>query len=52
LIGYGKYGPTEFIRLITINATNTEKEILHFFKVLEEGAKELENKNMLSMIAT
>jgi sulfinoalanine decarboxylase/sulfinoalanine decarboxylase/aspartate 1-decarboxylase len=51
LVGYGKYGPTEFIRLITINATNTEKEILHFFKVLEEGAKELENKNMLSMIA-
>jgi sulfinoalanine decarboxylase len=52
MVGYGKYGPNEFIRLITINSTNTEKEILHFFKVLEEGAKELESKNMLSMIAS
>ncbi len=39
LVGYGKFGETEFVRLVTINATNTREEILRFFKVLEEGAE-------------
>ena len=38
LVGFGKFQDTEFVRLITINANNTEKDILHFFKVLEENS--------------
>ena len=38
LVGFGKFQDTEFVRLITINANNTEDDILHFFKVLEENS--------------
>jgi sulfinoalanine decarboxylase/sulfinoalanine decarboxylase/aspartate 1-decarboxylase len=38
LVGYGKFNDVEFVRLITINANNTEKDILNFFKVLEENS--------------
>jgi sulfinoalanine decarboxylase len=38
LVGFGKFRETEFVRLITINANNTEKDMLHFFKVLEENS--------------
>ena len=37
MVGYGKFGDTEFVRLVTINATNSKEEILNFFKALEEG---------------
>ena len=39
MIGYGKFGDTEFVRLVTINATNSKEEILNFFKALEEGTE-------------
>lgn len=38
LVGFGKFRETEFVRLITINANNTEGDILHFFKVLEKNS--------------
>jgi len=44
LVGYGSFGTDEFIRLITINVQNDPKDILSFFKVLEdfvESNKEL-----------
>ena len=44
LVGYGSFGTDEFIRLITINIQNDPKDILNFFKVLEdfvESNKEL-----------
>ncbi len=41
LVGYGKFRETEFVRLVTINATNGKDEIIKFFKTLEEGAAEM-----------
>jgi len=44
LVGYGSFGADEFIRLVTINVQNHPKDILNFFKVLEnfvESNKEL-----------
>ena len=35
VVGFGDFKNDTFIRLVTINATNTEKDILNFFKVLE-----------------
>ena len=35
MIGYGSYEGKEFVRLVTINSNNSEKEIFEFFKVLE-----------------
>jgi sulfinoalanine decarboxylase len=41
MVGYGKFREDEFVRLVTINAANDKEDILHFFKTLEEGAKDL-----------
>lgn len=35
MVGFGKFKGNEFIRLVSINPENTEKEMLNFFKVLE-----------------
>lgn len=35
MVGFGNFNDDQFIRLITVNATNSENDILHFFKVLE-----------------
>ena len=35
LVGYGSFNGNEFIRLVTINAQNTEADILNFFQTLE-----------------
>jgi len=35
LVGYGAFGENEFIRLVTINAQNDTKDIINFFKTLE-----------------
>jgi len=40
MVGYGEFQKTEFIRLVTINPENTEKEILNFFSVLEDFVSE------------
>ncbi len=36
LVGYGSFRDNEFIRLVTINATNQAEDILNFFKTLED----------------
>lgn len=51
MVGYGKFQEDEFVRLITINANNTEKDILNFFQVLERGAKKIENNQTISSLA-
>ncbi len=40
MVGYGSFQEDEFIRFVTINAQNSKQDILDFFKVLEEFAKE------------
>ena len=40
LVGYGTFDGVEFIRLVTINAQNDEKDILNFFKKMEEFVEE------------
>ncbi|MDG2455765.1 MAG: pyridoxal-dependent decarboxylase, partial [Bacteroidia bacterium] len=39
MVGYGKFREQEFVRLVTINATNGKEEIERFFYVLEAGAQ-------------
>jgi len=40
LVGYGTFGPDEFIRLVTINVQNDREDILNFFKILENFVAE------------
>lgn len=40
LVGFGSFHDTEFVRLVTINATNSETEITNFFKILESFVEE------------
>lgn len=39
MIGFGTFKSTKFIRLITINCQNSEKEVLNVFKIIEDFAK-------------
>ena len=36
VVGFGSFNDDTFVRLVTINANNTKKDILNFFTVLEE----------------
>ncbi|HIP32958.1 MAG TPA: aminotransferase class V-fold PLP-dependent enzyme [Crocinitomicaceae bacterium] len=36
VVGFGSFNDDTFIRLVTINATNSKEDILNFFNVLEE----------------
>jgi sulfinoalanine decarboxylase/sulfinoalanine decarboxylase/aspartate 1-decarboxylase len=40
VVGFGAFNEEEFIRLVTINATNSSKDILNFFKVIEQFVEE------------
>ena len=40
MVGFGNFNENQFIRLITVNATNSENDILHFFEVLEAHVEE------------
>jgi sulfinoalanine decarboxylase/sulfinoalanine decarboxylase/aspartate 1-decarboxylase len=42
LVGYGSFEEDEFIRLVTINATNSNEDILNFFSSLEQFVEENE----------
>lgn len=42
VVGFGAFNEEEFIRLVTINATNSSKDILNFFKVIEQFVEENE----------
>lgn len=39
MIGFGKFLEHEFVRLVTVNAGNTENDIANFFKSLEDFAE-------------
>lgn len=36
VVGFGSFNEDTFVRLVTINATNSKEDILNFFKVMEE----------------
>lgn len=42
LVGYGSFREDRFIRLVTINATNENEDILNFFKTMEKFVTENE----------
>lgn len=42
MIGYGNFKGRDFVRLVTVNSNNSDKEIVNFFKVLEKFAVQLE----------
>ena len=48
VVGFGAFKEDEFIRLVTINATNTKEDILNFFQVLEGFVKE--NQQVLEAV--
>ena len=50
VVGFGAFKEDEFIRFVTINATNTEEDILNFFKVLEGFVKE--NQHVLEAVCS
>ena len=37
MVGFGTFGETEFIRLVTINSSNQKEDIINFFKTLENA---------------
>ncbi|NND63928.1 MAG: aminotransferase class V-fold PLP-dependent enzyme [Flavobacteriaceae bacterium] len=43
LVGYGSFENEEFVRLVTINSQNEKRDILNFFKVIEEFVENNEN---------
>ena len=43
MIGYGSFKGVRFVRLVTINANNSEKDIMNFFEKLEAHAETLLN---------
>jgi len=40
MVGFGSFQGVDFVRLITINSDNSEKEILNFFTILEDFVAE------------
>lgn len=40
MVSHGSFGENQFIRLVTINSDNTEKEIKSFFKTIEQFVDE------------
>ncbi len=40
LVGYGNFEDNEFIRLVTVNAENSQEDIIYFFKTLEKFVEE------------
>ncbi|MEE2954407.1 MAG: aminotransferase class V-fold PLP-dependent enzyme [Bacteroidota bacterium] len=45
MISYGRFKKNKFIRLVTVNSSNTEEDIYQMFKTLENFAEQ--NKNVL-----
>ncbi|TXD48405.1 pyridoxal phosphate-dependent decarboxylase family protein [Polaribacter sp. IC073] len=43
VVGFGSFNADTFVRLVTINANNSEQDILNFFKVLEDFASKTPN---------
>jgi sulfinoalanine decarboxylase/sulfinoalanine decarboxylase/aspartate 1-decarboxylase len=43
VVGFGTFNNDTFVRFVTINANNSEADIINFFKVLEEFVSENPN---------
>ncbi len=48
VVGFGAFNETNFIRLVTINATNIKEDILNFFKAIEVFVDE--NQNLIEAV--
>ena len=48
VVGFGAFNEDTFVRLVTVNATNSEEDILNFFKVLESFVEE--NQHVLEAV--
>jgi sulfinoalanine decarboxylase/sulfinoalanine decarboxylase/aspartate 1-decarboxylase len=46
MVGFGTFEGTEFVRLVTINTTLQEEDILNFFKVIENFCKQTDPKRL------
>ena len=44
MVGFGTFEDIEFIRLVTINSSNTKDDILNFFTTLEDSMSEIISK--------
>jgi len=44
MVGYGNFKNISFVRLVTINSQNSNKEIDSFFKILEQFCEEHDDK--------
>ena len=48
MVGYGEFQGNVFVRLVTINTSNSKEDILNFFKVLETYVEEKE-ENLITI---
>ena len=48
MVGYGEFHGNVFVRLVTINTSNSKEDILNFFKVLETYVEEKE-ENLITI---
>ena len=48
MVGFGSFHENTFVRLVTINGENSEKDILNFFKTIEEFAEQ--NSDLIKRI--
>ena len=48
MVGYGEFQGNVFVRLVTINTSNSKEDILNFFKVLETYVEEKE-ENLITV---
>jgi len=44
MVGFGAFYNKRFIRLVTINAENSKRDLIHVFKVIEEFAEKNQNR--------
>ena len=43
MVGYGRFGDTEFVRFVTVNSSNNKDDIIHFFTTLEKIATTIDS---------
>jgi sulfinoalanine decarboxylase/sulfinoalanine decarboxylase/aspartate 1-decarboxylase len=48
MVGFGSFHDNTFVRLVTINGENSEKDILNFFKILEKFTEQ--NSDLIKRI--
>lgn len=51
MVGFGQFKGQEFVRLVTINADNSETDIVNFFKILEQFVEDHEEEFQMLALA-